>query len=67
MNHAVSSLGATYVPVTVSSLVPNVCDITSRELPASVLYCDLVPQSLQLMVNLNFPLPVFDFAFIVTM
>src|SRR6188768_1994107 len=66
MNHAMSSLGAVYVPVTVSSLGPNVCEITSRELPASVLYCDLVPQSLQLIVSLNLPFADFDFALIVT-
>jgi hypothetical protein len=66
MNHAFSSSGATYVPVAVSSLVPNVCEITSCELPASVLYWDLVPQSLQLIVSLNLPFPDFDFAFIVT-
>jgi hypothetical protein len=35
-------------------------------LPASVLFWDFVPQSLQLIVNLNFPLPDFDFAVIVT-
>jgi hypothetical protein len=38
----------------------------SRELPASVLYWDFVPQSLQLIVSLIRPLPERDRARIVT-
>jgi hypothetical protein len=38
------------------------CEITSRELPASVLYWDLVPQSLQLIVSFTRPLAERDLA-----
>src|SRR5687767_3434750 len=65
-NHAFSSAGAVYTPVTVSYSEPKLCEITACALPARVLYCDFVPQSLQLSVTFTRPAPARARALIVT-